>query len=204
MDRYGLGTATIGSIFGKAVIDWRGKWDSTWFLTLTWGDWVNSVYLGQYHGCWCSGSLRRQDISSHDIDYVEYMSPVLTCGGILSTCVKSMWSNDIKCEYMFMFPQKNLARKGLKLWVVMMPNLMSLVALQFVVTLQVVIMTICSDATDDKSWYYASSYRSSYPGYFQELHWLSMGLQEISRIVLTGMQALDFQCYQVMKCNCFI
>ena len=26
----------------------------------------------------------------------------------------SMWSNDIKCKYMFMFPLKNLARKGLR------------------------------------------------------------------------------------------
>ena len=25
-----------------------------------------------------------------------------------------MWSNDIECKYMFMFPLKNLARKGLK------------------------------------------------------------------------------------------
>ena len=32
----------------------------------------------------------------------------------LSTCVKSMWSNDIKCKYMFMFPLKNLACRGLK------------------------------------------------------------------------------------------
>ena len=32
---------------------------------------------------------------------------------ILSTCVISMWSNDIKCKYMFMFPLKNLACKGL-------------------------------------------------------------------------------------------
>ena len=31
----------------------------------------------------------------------------------LSTCVISMCSNDIKCKYMFMFPLKNLARKGL-------------------------------------------------------------------------------------------
>ena len=27
----------------------------------------------------------------------------------------SMWSNGIKCEYKFMFPLKNLARKGLRL-----------------------------------------------------------------------------------------
>ena len=24
-----------------------------------------------------------------------------------------MWSNDMKCKYKFMFPRKNLARKGL-------------------------------------------------------------------------------------------
>ena len=72
-----------------------------------------SVWLGQYHGCWCTGSLRRQDISSHDIDCVEYVSPCLTWGRILSTCVISMWSNDLKCKYIFMFPLKNLARKGL-------------------------------------------------------------------------------------------
>ena len=58
-----------------------------------------------------SGSLRRQDINSHDIDYIEYVGPSLTWG---STCVKSVWRNDIKCKYMFMFPQKNLAHKGLK------------------------------------------------------------------------------------------
>ena len=55
----------------------------------------------------------RQDISSNDIDYIEYAGPSLTWGRILSTCVKSMWRNDIKCKYMFMFPLKNLARKGL-------------------------------------------------------------------------------------------
>ena len=57
-------------------------------------------------------TLRRQDISSHDIDYVEYVGPSLTWGRILSTCVKSMWRNDIKCKYMSMFPLQNLARKG--------------------------------------------------------------------------------------------
>ena len=46
------------------------------------------------------------------IDFVEYVSPGLTWGRILSTCVISMWSNDIKCKYMFMSPLKNLARKG--------------------------------------------------------------------------------------------
>ena len=35
------------------------------------GDWVISVELDQFHGYWCPGSLRRQDISTHDTDYVE-------------------------------------------------------------------------------------------------------------------------------------
>ena len=54
-----------------------------------------------------------QDISSHDIDYVEYVGPYLTWWRILSTCVIPMQRNDIKCKYLFMFPLKNLAHKGL-------------------------------------------------------------------------------------------
>ena len=67
-----------------------------------------------YLGLTMSTSLRRQDISSHDIDYIEYVRPSLAWGRILSTCVISMWRNDIKCKFMFMFPLKNVARKGLK------------------------------------------------------------------------------------------
>ena len=37
----------------------------------------------------------------------------LICGGILSTCVISMWNNDLKCKFVFMFPLRNLARKEL-------------------------------------------------------------------------------------------
>ena len=44
-------------------------------------------------------------------DYREYVGPSHIRGSVLSTCVKSMWSNDIKCKYMFMFPLKNLASK---------------------------------------------------------------------------------------------
>ena len=64
--------------------------------------------MAQYYG-----SLRRQDISSHDIDYVEYVSSGLTWGRILNTYAISLWSNDIKCKCMFMFPLKNVGRKGL-------------------------------------------------------------------------------------------
>ena len=51
------------------------------------------------------------------INYVGYVGPGLTRGRILSTCVLSTWSNDIKCKYMFMFPLKNLALQGL-IWIV--------------------------------------------------------------------------------------
>ena len=74
---------------------------------------VISVLLGQYHGCWCPGSLCRQDISSNDIDCVEFVGTGLTWGRILSTCVISMWSNDTKCKNIFIFPLKNLAGKEL-------------------------------------------------------------------------------------------
>ena len=44
------------------------------------------------------------DISSHDIDFVEYVGPSLTWGRILSTRVISKWSNDIERKYMFYVP----------------------------------------------------------------------------------------------------
>ena len=42
----------------------------TLFSTLN-GDSIIPIQLSQYNGCWCPGSLRRQDISAQDIDYVE-------------------------------------------------------------------------------------------------------------------------------------
>ena len=30
---------------------------------------MNSVQHSEYHGCWCPDSLRRQDISTHYINY---------------------------------------------------------------------------------------------------------------------------------------
>ena len=49
----------------------------------------------------------------HQQPWYGLCSPGLTWGRILSTRVISIWSNDIKCKYMFMFHQENLARKGL-------------------------------------------------------------------------------------------
>ena len=90
------------------------------------GDRVISVSLGQYHGFWCPGSLRHQDIRSHDIDYIKYVGPYLVSGRILSTCVISMWRNDIKCKDMFMFTLKNLGRKGLIVQSIMWAHIITL------------------------------------------------------------------------------
>ena len=50
------------------------------------------------------------------LDYGVYVGPGLTWGRILSTCVLSMRSNDIKRKYMFMFHLQHLARKELILY----------------------------------------------------------------------------------------
>ena len=92
---------------------WTSVWCIHWYFLTVNVRGPSYLGLGQYLGCWCLSSLRRQDISSHDIDFVEYVSPGLTWERILCTCAMSMWSNDIKCKYMFMFPLKKLARKGL-------------------------------------------------------------------------------------------
>ena len=68
-----------------------------------------SVWLGQYHRCWCPGSLCRQDTSSHDIDYVEWVGPCLIWGRISTTCVISMWRNDMKCKYLFYVPSEKFS-----------------------------------------------------------------------------------------------
>ena len=65
-------------------------------------------------------SLRRQDISTHDIGYVEWASSCLTLGRISNTCIMSMWRNDMKCEYMLFL--KKIAHKGLT-WTLPVPVL---------------------------------------------------------------------------------
>ena len=78
------------------------------------GDWITLIQHSKYHGYWCTGSLCRQDISNHDIDYVEYVGPCLMWRSISNICVMSMWRSDIKSEYNICFvPYKNFARKGL-------------------------------------------------------------------------------------------
>ena len=76
------------------------KWNETC------GDRIILVQHSQYHGCWCPGSLRHQDISTHDIDHVEQVIYCLTWGNISITCVMSVWRNDKNCSYMFVSNKK--------------------------------------------------------------------------------------------------
>ena len=79
-------------------------------------DRVNSVYLGQYHGRWCPGSLRRQGINIHDIDLCRIgRSSSYSRRNFSYLClILLVWRNDIKCKDIFLFSLKNLARKGLR------------------------------------------------------------------------------------------
>ena len=97
-------THTLASFWGKQSC-------FTYMDPLTYEDRIDSVQHSQYHGCWCPGSVRRQDISTHDIHNVE-------CSKLLSylrkhlNCVMSTWRNDTKSKYMFLVPLKNLACEG--------------------------------------------------------------------------------------------
>ena len=45
--------------------------DNINMITLTCGNLIIQVQYGKFQVSWCPGSLRRQDLSSHGIDYVE-------------------------------------------------------------------------------------------------------------------------------------
>ena len=85
------------------------------------GDRVILFQRGQYHGCWYSGSLQCQDISSHDIDYVKQVSCGLIWGRISTTYGISAWQNDIKCKYMYV-SSENLASKEFMITATYLPS----------------------------------------------------------------------------------
>ena len=98
----------------RACLHWiHILWDPVFESTLASPDLAALNHLLLSIAVW-KITLRHQDINSHDIDYVDYVGPGLAWGMILITSVISMWSNDIKCRYMFMFCLKDLAHKGLK------------------------------------------------------------------------------------------
>ena len=81
-----------------------------------WAAWGLNIpgKLGQYHDCWCLGSMHPWAISSHGTDYVGSTGPWLPQGRISTNCAMSVLRNDRKCTYMYtflMFLQKNSAQK---------------------------------------------------------------------------------------------
>ena len=84
------------------------------------GDRIIPVQHNQYRGCWCPGDAR----STHDIKYVEYGSSCITRGRIPTSCVMSVWRNDISCTHTVMFPMENAAHKGFNLAVVLVTQLL--------------------------------------------------------------------------------
>ena len=86
----------------------------TFYYPLKYGDRIILVQHIQYHRCWCPGSLRRQHISTHDIEYIEHVSScfLYVWGRISTTFVMSIRRNYINCRYIVMFPMKHLARRG--------------------------------------------------------------------------------------------
>ena len=68
--------------------------------------------FSQYHGCWCPGDARSQDISSHSIDSVGQP------GLCLPVCVMSVLGNDKKRKYILKFSQKKFSTSRVKILVV--------------------------------------------------------------------------------------
>ena len=62
-----------------------------------------------YLCCCCPVSLRHQDISTHEFDYVELLRSYISWGRVSTTCVMSLWRNDINCSYNLIFTMKKLA-----------------------------------------------------------------------------------------------
>ena len=69
---------------------------------------MNLVQHNKRHSCRRPGPLCRQDISNHDIYGLCKIVKSCVTRGRIST-IYGMW----ECKYMFMFPLKDSARKGL-------------------------------------------------------------------------------------------
>ena len=78
-------------------------------VPLTCRDRINLVQHRKYHGCWCPASL----CPGHQHPWYWLCrigtSSCLAWGRISTTCVLSMWRNDMKCKYMFLFLLKKIS-----------------------------------------------------------------------------------------------
>ena len=82
---------------------------------LTWGDQIIPVQHSQYHGCcWCPCPLRRQNISTYDINYVKWERFWLTRRKISTTSVMPGGGIILIVDAIFIFPMNNVSLKGLR------------------------------------------------------------------------------------------
>ena len=65
------------------------------------GDRIIPVQHNQYNECWSPSSWRHQGIGTHDFDYVEPISSCLTRGRVPTTCIISVWGDDVNVKYIF-------------------------------------------------------------------------------------------------------
>ena len=69
--------------------------------------------INHYTLSWYSGSLHRQIIRNHDINYARQTDPCFPREWISTTCVILVLWNDRKCKYIFMFPKTIFGMTGL-------------------------------------------------------------------------------------------
>ena len=65
------------------------------------GDRIIPVQHNQYNECWRPSSWRHQGIGAHDFDYVEPINSCLTRGRVPTTCIISVWGDDVNVRYIF-------------------------------------------------------------------------------------------------------
>ena len=101
-------------IFLAEVVHWvdvvtrleRLMLGSSWMIVLLVLKLEYSGEVGQCHGCWCPGDLRRQVINNHDIDHVGWMGLWLPRWKIWTTCVITVVRDCRKYKYFCIFDNK--------------------------------------------------------------------------------------------------
>ena len=76
---------------------------------LTCTDQIIPVQPSQYHRCWCPGSFSRSSAAMILTMYNKWVGSCLIWGRISTTCVKSVWKNDMNYRYIFMFLMKKIS-----------------------------------------------------------------------------------------------
>ena len=111
---YDYGTVAIlyvkNSVFGNIVF-WNEihLYLGTVIFPICCKDWNILGKLGQYHGCWCPGSLNCLTTSKHCIDYVGLLGPCFSWRENFKYLAISVLKNDWKRKYVSLFAKINPA-----------------------------------------------------------------------------------------------